>query len=365
MRVKAAVCHEANHPLVVEDVELDGPRDGEVMVRWGASGVCGSDLHIIRGAAGWPMPFILGHEGAGVVAEVGPKVSRVQVGDHVVSDLLGACGECRFCTSGRPRLCEPQRARSVPDVESRFHKDSQRIGRFGHHEIATFVECAVVPERSLTVIRKDVPLDAACLLGCCALSGAGAVISRAEVGVGSRVTVFGCGGLGLSAINAASLSGAAQVIGDDLVSRKLEWAREFGATDVIDASRENTVARINEVTDGELADYAFEFTGSPEVTRHAIAAVRRGGMVVLEGVNPGAVIQIDQGELVDNEKVITGAHAGGAIPGRDVARLIDLFIDGRFKLADLISHRVSLDDVNQAFDLLVSGESKRSVVIFP
>lgn len=364
MKVKAAVCHEAKKPLVIEDVELDPPREGEVLVRWKASGVCGSDLHIIRGLAGWPMPFIPGHEGGGVIEEVGPGVTRVAVGDHVVSDLIGACGECRFCISGRPRLCEPQRERSVPDVNSRYHQNGKLVGRFGHHEIATFAEKAVLPQRAVNKIPKDVSLSEACLLGCCVLSGAGTVLNRAEALPGQRVVVFGCGGLGLAAINAAAASGAAQVIGVDRFSSKLEWAKEHGATDVVNASETDSVEAIRDLTGGLLADYAFDFTGSGEVAKQAVAGVCLGGTVVLVGVNPGIELSIPQFEIIDNEKVLTGALVGGCISDRDIKRILDLTKIGQFNLGGLVSHRFGLEDINKAFDLMIAGESKRSVIEF-
>jgi len=250
-------------------------------------------------------------------------------------------------------------------VNSRFHKGKERIGRFGHHEIATFAEYAVIPERAAIPIRKDAPLDAACLLACCALSGASAVLHRAKVVPGSRVVVIGCGGLGLSAINAAKLSGALQIIGVDVTPQKLQWAKEFGATDVIDASREDTVKRVAELTGGLLADYAFEFVGSEETIHQTVPSVRRGGMVVVEGAPPpGTVFRIAPRELLDSEKIITGAHGGGGVPPRDVPMLLDLYMAGKFMLRDLISHRMGLKDINKAFDLMISGESKRSVIIF-
>lgn len=363
MNVQAALCLAAGAPLQIRDAVLDPPAAGEVLVRWRASGICASDRYVIK-HADWPRPFIPGHEGAGIVEETGPEVTGLAAGDHVVSDLLGACGRCRQCRTGRPRLCEPQRARAVPDLKSRFHIGSERVGRFGHHEIATFTEACVVPEASLTRIPKSVPLDAACLLGCCALSGAAAVLTRARVEAGSRVAV--CGGLGLSGINAAHLCGAAQIIAIDVVPRKLDWALEFGATDTVDASRQNPLEAVRTLTGGTMADYAFDFSGSATAMNQAVGVVRNGGMVVLEGAGPpGTQLVIDQVELIDNEKVITGAHAGGGIPALDIPLLIERYQAGAFKLDALISHRLDLRDVNAGFELMATGESRRSVIIYP
>lgn len=364
MKVQAALCVEADAPLQLRAVELDPPAAGEVLVRWRASGICASDRFVVK-YADWPRPFIPGHEGAGVVEALGPGVAGLAVGDRVVSDLLGACGRCRQCRRGRPRLCEPQRARAVPDRASRFRVGPARVGRFGHHEIATFAEACVVPEASLTRIPDAVPFDAACLLGCCALSGASAVMSRARVEVGSRVAIFGCGGLGLSGINAALLCGAAQIIAIDVVPRKLEWALEFGATDVVDATRREPKAAVAALTRGALADYAFDFSGSPAAMNQAVGVVRNGGMVVLEGAGPpGTQLAIDQAELIDNEKVITGAHAGGGIPALDIPLLIERYQAGAFKLDALVSHRLELKEVNAGFDLMANGVARRSVILF-
>lgn len=364
MKVQAALCLREGAPLEIRDVELAPPGPGEVLVRWGASGICASDKFVVT-HAGWPKPYIPGHEGAGIVEALGDGVGTLTVGDHVVSDLLGACGQCRQCRTGRPRLCEPQRRRAVPDIDSRFSLDGTRVGRFGHHEIATFVEACVVPEASLTKIPDDVPFEAACLLGCCALSGASAVLTRAQVAPGSRVAVFGCGGLGLAGINAAQLCGARQIIAIDVVPRKLDWAREFGATDTVNALQGDPAEAVSAATGGAMADFAFDFSGSAAAMNQTVGVVRNGGMVVLEGAGPpGTQLVVDQAELIDNEKVITGAHAGGGIPALDIPLLIDRFRAGTFKLDALVSHRLSLEEVNDGFDLMTRGEARRSVIMF-
>jgi S-(hydroxymethyl)glutathione dehydrogenase/alcohol dehydrogenase len=308
------------------------------------------------------MPFIPGHEGGGIVEEVGPGVTRAQVGDHVVSILLGSCGQCRFCLSGQPTLCERERA--LPDANTPFRKGEQPVGRFGPHQLAAFVERCVLPERNVQPIRKDAPLDEACLLGCCAYSGAGPVFNRASVRPGSRVVVFGCGGLGLSGINAAKLSGALQIIAVDIVPRKLAWAREFGATDVIDASKEDPVERVLQLTGGLLADYAFEYVGLEETMQQAIASIRPGGMVVVVGVaKPGTTLTFNPEQLLSH-KVITGSGVGAGIPEHDVPMLVDVSMAGKLMLSDLVTHRIDLEDINTAFDLMRSGEAIRSVVVF-
>ena len=363
MKVRAAVCYESGKPLVVEELELDrGPEDGEVLVRWAASGVCRSDLHAMNGYFGFPLPFIPGHEGAGVVQDVGPGVNRVKAGDHVVSILLGSCPTCRFCISGQPTLCE--RERVLPDASSPFRKGEERVGRFGPHQIAAFAEYCVVPERNLLTIRQDAPLDVACLLGCGAFSGAGPVFNRAKVGFGSRVVVFGCGGLGLARINAAHVSGALQIIAVDIVPEKLQWAKRFGATDVIDASDEDPVERVGDLTGGALADFAFEYVGLETTMQQAIESVRPDGMVVIMGVaKPGTTLTFNP-ELLLSHRVVTGSSVGAGVAERDVPMLVDMYMAGKFITGELVSHRLGLDEVSEAFDLMRSGESIRSVIVF-
>ncbi len=363
MKVKAAVCYEVNQPLVVDELELDrGPKENEVLVRWEASGVCHSDLHAINGYFGFPVPFIPGHEGGGIVEEVGPGVTRVKAGDHVVSILLGSCPTCRLCISGQPTLCASERA--LPDANTPFHKGAQPIGRFGPHQLTAFAEYCVLPERNVQPVREDAPLDVVCLLGCGAYSGAGPVFNRAKVGFGSRVVVFGCGGLGLAGLNAAKVSGALQIIAVDIVPQKLEWAKQFGATDVIDASKEDPVERVAELTGGRLADYAFEYAGLEKTMQQAIASVRPSGTVVIMGVaEPGMTLSFNP-ELLLSHKVITGSAVGAGLPERDVPMLVDMYMAGKFMLGDLVSHRMGLEDINKAFDLMLSSESIRSVIVF-
>jgi S-(hydroxymethyl)glutathione dehydrogenase/alcohol dehydrogenase len=363
MKVKAAVCHEIGKPLVVDELDLDrGPQEAEVLVRWEASGVCHSDLHAMNGYFGFPTPFIPGHEGGGIVEEVGPSACRVKVGDHVVSILLGSCGQCRFCLRGQPTLCERERA--LPDATTPFRKAEQPVGRFGPHQLSTFAEYCLLPERNVQPIREDALLEAACLLGCCAYSGAGPVFNRTKVELGSRVVVFGCGGLGLAGVNAAKLSGALQVIAVDIVPQKLEWAKKFGANDVIDSRTEDPVERVAELTGGLLADFAFEYVGLEQTMQQAIASVGPRGTVVVMGVaKPGTTLTLDPEQLL-SQKVITGSGVGSGVPELDVPMLVDMYMANGFMLGDLVTHRLRLEEINKAFDLMRSGEAIRSVIVY-
>ena len=363
MKVKAAVCYEFNKPLVVDELELvRGPQENEILVRWEASGVCHSDWAAVHDYFGIPVPFLPGHEGGGIVEEVGPGVTREKVGDHVVSSMLGSCGKCRFCISGQPIMC--QRDRPLPDANTPFRKGDQLIGRYGPHPISTFAEYCVVPETHVEPIRDDVPLEVAGLLGCCAYAGAGPIFNRAKVIHGSRVVVIGCNGQGLAGINAAKLCGALQIIAVDIAPQKLSWAKKFGATDVIDASTEDPIERVTELTGGLLADYAFEYVGSEKTMQQAIMSVGPGGMVVVMGVaKPGTTLSFDPLELLAH-KVITGSAVGAGLPAKDVPMLADMYMAGKFMLGDLVTHRLPLEEVNKASDLIDSGDSIRSVVIF-
>ncbi len=364
MLVKAAVLHEPGQQLAIQELELVSPREGEVLVRFVASGVCHSDLHVIQGHMPHPTPVVLGHEGAGVVEAVGPGVTGVAVGDHVLTSYQPACGRCPFCAVGRSNLCDLRDAprHLMPDGTTRFRKGDAEIFHF--FQVSSFAERAVLPEPCLIPIRKDAPLDVVCLVSCGVAAGAGAVINRARVVPGSSVAVIGCGGVGLNAIQAAGLVGAAKVIAVDVFDHKLEWSREFGATHVVNAAKEDPVARIQEICGRGGADYAIEAVGSAETIEQAFAAVHRGGTVVVIGVSPaGTRLSIDPMMLLQ-ERVLTGTSFGSSRQRVDLPMLVDLFMEGKYKLRELISRRVKLEDINYAYELLERGEVRRSVVVY-
>jgi S-(hydroxymethyl)glutathione dehydrogenase / alcohol dehydrogenase len=360
----AAVLYEVKQPLVVEDVEVLEPGAGEVLVGWVANGVCHSDLHVITGDYPHPLPVVLGHEAAGVVEKVGPGVTTVAPGDHVCSSYIPSCGKCGYCINGQPTLCA---LRDKPrwfmlDGTPRFRKN----GRGLHHflQVSGYATRSVLMEQSVIPIRKDAPLDVVCLVSCGVLAGAGPVINRARVPPGASVAVFGCGGVGLNTIQAARLVGAARIIAVDVLPRKLEWAREFGATHVVDASREDPVARVQAIAGGGGVDFAFEVVGTQRTIEQAVLSTHRGGMAVVVGVSPaGTRLSLDPG-LFLQQRTLTGTSFGGGHQRTDVPMLIDLYMDGRYKLDELISRRLPLTDLNHAFDLLQQGEVKRSVVVY-
>jgi Zn-dependent alcohol dehydrogenase len=333
-------------------------------VRWVANGVCHSDYHLMTGDVQHPLPVVLGHEAAGVVEAVGAGVDSVKPGDHVCSSYIPSCGRCGYCINGQPTLCALRdRPRWLMlDGTSRFRKNGQPL----HHylQVAGYSTRAVLAEASVIPIRKDAPLDVVCLISCGVLAGAGPVFNKAKVPVGASVAVFGCGGVGLNTIQAARLVGAGKIIAVDVARRKLEWAEEFGATHVVDASKDDPVARVHALAGGGGVDFAFELVGLQQTVEQAFLSTHRGGTTVVVGVCPtGTRISVDPSLLLQ-QRTLTGSSFGAGHQRTDVPMLIDLFMDGRYKLRELISRRLPLQDVNHAYELLVAGEVKRSVIVY-
>ncbi|HEY8762040.1 MAG TPA: Zn-dependent alcohol dehydrogenase [Candidatus Dormibacteraeota bacterium] len=364
--MKAVVLYETKQPLRVEEVELDGPRQGEVLVRVAAAGVCHSDYHFMNGDLPITLPCVIGHEGAGIVEEVGAGVSAVAPGDHVVMLFRASCGRCAFCQRGTPALCamagQLRNTGRMLDGTSRFH----RAGADLHHflGVSCFAERTVVPEQGVVKIKPEVPLEVAALMGCAVMTGVGAVMNTARVEPGASVLVIGAGGVGLNVVMGAVLVGANQVIVADLLESKLELARSFGATHVINAREEDVVAAVRDVTGGDGADYAFEVIGNPRTMATAYQSVRRGGTAVAVGIPPfGSEMTINAGELVYQEKTLKGSYYGTSRPHADMPRLLDLFLAGRLPIDRLVSRSYPIEKVNEAYDALLAGEVARSVLL--
>jgi S-(hydroxymethyl)glutathione dehydrogenase/alcohol dehydrogenase len=363
MRVTAAVLYDVKKPLVVEDVDLMEPGPHEVLVRWVANGVCHSDLHVMTGDYPHPLPVVLGHEAAGVVEKIGPGVESVAPGDHVCSSYIPSCGKCWYCIGGQPTMCA---LRDKPrwfmlDGTPRFSKN----GRGLHHflQVAGYATHAVLPDVSVIPIRKDAPLDVVCLVSCGVLAGAGPVFNRAKVPPGASVAVWGCGGVGLNTIQAARLVGAGKIIAVDVVKQKLEWAQEFGATHVVDAAKDDPVATVQALSGTGGVDFAFEVVGTQKTIEQAVLATHRGGTCVIVGVSPaGTKLSLDP-SLFLQQRVLTGSSFGAGHQRTDVPMLIDLYMSGRYRLNEMITRRVGLGELNHAFDLMLRGEVKRSVVV--
>ena len=313
--MKAVVFYEPHRPLSVEELDLDGPRAGEARVKIAGAGVCHSDYHRVDGHSEVEnTPFVMGHEGAGIVEEVGPGVTDVAPGDHVIFSLTYQCGRCRNCAAGRPNLCDTFQRRTglMPDGTTRFSRDGVPY----YHGLATFSEETVVPAEFLVKVREDIPIDKLCLIGCGVMTGVGAVVNRARVETGSTVAVFGCGGVGLNVVQGAVLAAASKIIAVDKVRFKLEKAEELGATHVVDADREDPVKRIIELTGGG-ADYAFEVIGFPDTVRQAFESVRPGGTAVMVGAPAhGAEISIPAQPLF-MDRTLMGTFYGAGRPRVD------------------------------------------------
>ena len=369
MKVKAAVAHKAGAPLAIETVNLDGPRFGEVLVEIRATGICHTDEFTRSGADPEGLfPAILGHEGAGVVVDIGPGVTSLKKGDHVIPLYTPECRQCEYCLSGKTNLCQAIRTTQgqgvMPDGSSRFSVGGERV--FHYMGTSTFANYTVIPEIALAKIREDAPFDKVCYIGCGVTTGIGAVINTAKVEPGANVVVFGLGGIGLNVIQGARLAGANMIVGVDLnPSRKL-LAEKFGMTHFVNPKEVegDLVPYLVNLTKGG-ADYSFECIGNVDVMRQALECCHKGwGVSVIIGVaGAGQEIKTRPFQLVTG-RVWKGTAFGGAKGRRDVPKIVDWYMDGRINIDDLITHTLKLEDINKGFDLMHSGESIRSVVVF-
>ena len=359
--MKAAVLREVNTPLQIEDIQHGNPGPREVLVRTRAAGVCHSDLHFQDGS--WPhmLPAVLGHESAGVVEAVGSMVSYVKPGDHVITCLSAFCGHCEQCLTGNMALCfEPELQRS-PDEEPRLAKNGEGLAQFLN--LSSFAEYMLVHEHALAKIREDMPFDLAALIGCGVTTGVGSVIHTAGVEPGSSVAVIGCGGVGLSAINGAAIAGAGRIIAIDVVPGKLDLAKEFGATDVVNSAEDDPVGTVRELTGGGV-HYSFEAIGLPKTAQQAFKMVRRGGTATVIGMIPvGTMVEIHGPEFL-GEKKLQGSNMGSNRFRVDMPRFIDFYLQGKLHLDKMISGRIRLEQVNDALEQLKTGEVARNVIMF-
>jgi len=368
MKTRAAVAHKAGAPLVIEEVDLEGPKAGEVLVEIKATGVCHTDAFTLSGADPEGLfPAILGHEGAGVVVDVGPGVTSLKKGDHVIPLYTPECRQCKFCLSEKTNLCQAIRATQgkglMPDGTSRFSIGGQPI--YHYMGTSTFANHTVVPEIALAKIRSDAPFDKVCYIGCGVTTGIGAVINTAKVEPGANVVVFGLGGIGLNVVQGARMVGADKIVGVDINPSKRTLAEKFGMTHFVNPREVgDVVAHIVELTDGG-ADYSFECIGSVEVMRQALECCHKGwGESIIIGVaGAGQEIATRPFQLVTG-RVWKGTAFGGAKGRRDVPKIVDWYMDGKIDIDDMITHTVALDDINKAFDLMHEGTSIRTVVTF-
>ncbi|MGB3712928.1 MAG: Zn-dependent alcohol dehydrogenase [Candidatus Promineifilaceae bacterium] len=366
MKVTAAVLYDHNQPFVIEELDLGEPREGEVLVRLAASGVCHSDWHLVTGATKHPMPVVAGHEGAGVVEAVGPGVHRVAPGDHVILSWAPACGHCFYCQNSKPNLCDsflgPIWAGTMLDGTPRLSQKGQPVYHFCG--LASFANYAVVAQESCIPIRKDIPLEVAALVGCAVSTGVGAVFYSAGVRPGESVVVYGCGGVGLNILQAAALSGATPIIAIDTNPAKMAMARDFGATHAFLVG-DDTRAKIKEATNGRGADYVFEAVGTPALQEEGLRVARPGGTLVLVGLSSVKEPTNLSGAFITRlEKVIKGSYYGGVNTDRDFPLILDLYMAGKLKLDELVSHSYRLEEINEAYAAMLGGEVARGVIVF-
>jgi S-(hydroxymethyl)glutathione dehydrogenase/alcohol dehydrogenase len=370
MKTRAAIAIAPNHPLVVEEVDLEGPKAGEVLIEIMATGVCHTDAYTLSGKdSEGVFPSILGHEGAGVVREVGAGVTGLSVGDHVIPLYTPECRQCKTCLSRKSNLCTCIRATQgkglMPDGKSRFSRKGETI--YHYMGCSTFSNFTVLPEIAVAKIRKDAPFGSACYIGCGVTTGVGAVVWTAKVEAGATAAVFGLGGIGLNVIQGLRLVGASRIVGVDINPAKRAMAEKFGMTDFInpnDVGAKNVVDRVVELTGGG-ADYSFDCTGNTDVMRQALECCHRGwGQSIIIGVaESGREIATRPFQLVTG-RIWRGTAFGGARGRTDTPKVVDWYMEGRIAIDELITHKMPLDRINDAFDLMHEGKSIRSVITY-
>jgi S-(hydroxymethyl)glutathione dehydrogenase/alcohol dehydrogenase len=367
MKSRAAVLFEPGQKLEVCEVDVQDPGPGEVRIQLKAAGVCHTDLSVMTGQLKAPLPAILGHEGAGIVSDVGAGVTSFQPGDHVIPLWRLSCGECEYCSGGRPALCaegtEIRSSGRLQDGTSRFSFEGKEILHFAG--VSSFSNYTVLPEGAVLKIPQDLPFEQAALMGCAVITGVGAVVNAAKVKPGRTVAVFGAGGVGVNVVQGAVLAGAKTIIAVDRYASRLEEARVFGATHTVNASDGDPVAAIRELTEGRGVDYAFEAVGLPVTIEQAFNSLAKRGVAMVVGIAPSNTeVTISSSALVYEERVLAGSLYGSAAPKTDIPMMIDLYRGGKLKLDELLTRTYPIEEINEAYDAMQSGETLRSVVTF-
>ncbi len=361
--MKATVLNSIPGQLEIEEVQIDSPGPREVLIRTKAAGICHSDLHFMEGKYPHPCPTILGHESAGIVEAVGSAVHYVQPGDHVITCLSAFCGHCEQCLSGHMSLCERKNIDLVrqPNESPRLSRDGEAISQFLH--LSSYAEMMLVHEQALVKIDKDMPLDKAALIGCGVTTGMGAVFRTARVEPGSTVAVIGCGGIGLSAIQGARIAGANKIIAVDMNAGKLELAQSMGATHVINAASDDPVEAVQELTGGGVHN-SFEAVGMKVTAEQSFKMLRSGGQATIIGMIPvGTMLEVHGPELL-SEKTLTGSNMGSNQFRTDMPRFVEMYLDGRLMLDEMVSKTISLEEINEGFEDMKTGNVARSVIAF-
>lgn len=367
MKFRAAVFNGVGQPMTLDTLEMDALQPTDVLVRLRASGLCHTDLEVIQGTLGYPVPIVLGHEGAGIVEAVGRAVASVKVGDHVICSWNPSCGQCFYCQRATPILCEPFKKHEpqgrLLDGSIRMHRDGQPV----HHYFvtSTHAEYTVLPASGAIAIDKQMPFDRACLIGCGVMTGIGAVVRKARVEPGASVLVIGCGAVGLNAVQGARIAGAATIIATDLDPVRRALSTTFGATHTVDAGSPDVLEQVRALTAGRGADHVFEAAGHPSAFRLSVEAVRPAGQVVWLGkLNVDRELSLRWGSLMGEKRIVRSSY-GDALPRRDFPWLVSLYLDGRLMLDELITRRIGLDQINDGFAAMARGEGLRTVIELP
>ncbi len=360
--MKAAVLRNPGQRMEIEHISISKPQGREVLVRLRAVGVCHSDLHVLTGDSPHPLPAVLGHEAAGVVEQIGPEVRNVKPGDHVVVCLTFHCGHCEHCLGGHTHRCYTPEAARSPDDLPRLYRGDERFEAF--MRMGAFAEQILVHDSGVVPIRRDMPFDRACLIGCGVTTGFGAAVNKAAIRPGETVAVIGCGGVGLAAINGAAIAGAGRIIAVDTVPAKLELAKTFGATDGVDGSKGDVVAQIRELTGKRGVDHAIEAIGLKQTIEDAFNMLVKGGTATIVGMARFDMKVELPAIMFLQERRIQGSMMGGVRNAIDIPRYVDLYMEGRLKLDELISRHRPLEEINEAFDDMKSGGLARSVILF-
>ena len=359
--MKAAVFREVNKPMEIEDIDIAKPGPREVLIRTAAAGVCHSDLHFFNGTYPGKTPMVLGHESAGIVEQVGADVHYVEPGDHVITCLSVFCGHCEYCLTGHMSLCQEPETRRSREQEPRISQNGEELQQFAN--LGSFAEQMLVHEHAVAKIREDMPMDRAALIGCGVTTGVGAVIHTAKVEPGTTVAVIGCGGVGLSCINGAAIAGASRVIAVDRVASKLDLAVKFGATDVVDASEGDPIAAVKEISGGGV-HYSFEAIGLKVTAEQSFNMLRNGGTATIIGmIPPGDMVSLHGPDFLF-EKKIQGSFMGSNRFRVDMPRFVELYMQGKLHLDDMVSSHLDLADINDAMAQLETGEIARNVIMF-
>ena len=361
MKSKAAILLNYNEKLVVDEIDVQDPSEGEVRVKMRASGVCHSDLHAIKGDLPIPTPCVLGHEGSGTIEAIGKGVSGLKEGDDVILSWVPPCGTCSYCIAGTTHLCEAAQMAAI--LNSRLAYKGQSLNSISG--VASFSSYTTLPASGCIPIHNGTPHDVACLVGCGVMTGVGAAINTVEINAGQTVAVIGCGGVGLNVIQGAAIRGAGMIIAVDRVASKLELAKKFGATHVVNASDTTASAGIMALTNGSGVDWAFEVIGIADLITDCFMAIKRGGKVVVVGVPPmTSMVSVPGALLALAEKSLIGSLYGSANVRRDMPRMLDLYASGKLKLKELVSGTLPLERINDAFDAIKKGEVARTVIVY-